>query len=239
MESEAIIFSIGRHIDALSGLVNATVGLALVSGWAGLQKTQVVTVLSMRASRRDAFYVLAAAYIGVNLAATITFLRVADLVAMGEAQPQKVATALALHPWVFNPFAYFGPSSFSTLYSSIGFGCLIAIWWIGYSSLTLFRTFRERWALPIYAVFLAVGLSTMMAINHVYAVLFDKIVPMLSLDEQTGVLRTIIPRSVATFSGIGVGMAIFLATQVLAVRRSEIRRTRQKKQESSGISADG
>lgn len=224
MDQISLVSSLKEHLDILSGLVGSTVGLALLSGWAGLQRTETISLLGMTVTRREAFFLLAAIFIGVNFAALILFLRVADLLQlMTDDNAVTAITALGSHPWPFNPYAYFGDSAFSTAYSSVGYGCLIIIWWIGLSTLTLFQdpNANDIISRSVYGIFLVVGLLSMLAIQYVFLVVF-RMLPALPPTLQSGIESTILPRTMATFAGIGVGFLVAVAVNTFAEKRRRL-----------------
>ncbi|MBK1870983.1 hypothetical protein [Taklimakanibacter albus] len=227
MDQISLISSLKDHLDILSGLVGSTVGLALLSGWAGLQRTETISLLGMTVTRREAFFLLAAIFIGVNFAALILFLRVADLLQLTAGENSVAAiTALGSHPWPFNPYAYFGDSAFSTIYSSVGYGCLIIIWWIGLSTLTLFQDPTDIISKSVYGLFFAVGLLSMLAIQYVFFVVL-KILPTLPSALQSGIESTILPRTIATFAGIGIGFLVAQAVNTFAGKRRQLTNEQQ------------
>lgn len=227
MDQISLISSLKDHLDILSGLVGSTVGLALLSGWAGLQRTETISLLGMTVTRREAFFLLAAIFIGVNFAALILFLRVADLLQLTAGENSVAAiTALGSHPWPFNPYAYFGDSAFSTIYSSVGYGCLIIIWWIGLSTLTLFQDPTDIISKSVYGLFFAIGLLSMLAIQYVFFVVL-KILPTLPSALQSGIESTILPRTIATFAGIGIGFLVAQAVNTFAGKRRQLTNEQQ------------
>lgn len=216
MDQELLLAAIGDQLDALSGLISTTIGLALLAAWAGLWGEKKVAVFSMSVDRLPAFYILGASFITVNVTAILYFLRLADILAqIDDAHLGKALTALGTSAWPYNPFAYFGPSTSSVLHSGFGYGLLIVIWWIGYTALSLLaghRTRRPAELLILYG-FLAVGLLSMLVIQHVFSVVAGRI-------EESGLPLDIalygLVRGAFTFAGIGAGGLVFLLARSFA-----------------------
>ena len=216
MEQDVLVSAIGKQLDGLSSLISTTVGLALIAAWAGLQGEEKVSVFSVTMKRQHAFYILGASFITANATAIIYFLRIADLIAQVSDQNfAKALTILGTHQWPYNPFAYFGDSALSLVYSGFGFGLLIVIWWIGFTALGLLVEYpsRKPAELLVMAAFLAVGLSSMLAINQVFTAVMHRI------DASAGgvpidVRANGLVRAVFTFLGIGAGALLSWVAQI-------------------------
>lgn len=211
MDQDLMVAAIGNQLDALSSLISTTIGLALLAGWAGLQGSAKVSILSLSVKREHAFYLLGACFIVVNVSGIIYFLRLADMLALVDNDHLVQAlTVLGTNAWPYNPFAYFGPSTSSMLHSGFGFGLLIVVWWIGYTALSLLIDYRTR-KLPELLVmygFMALGLLSMGTIQYVFWVVlrrFGEAGKAFPIDlGMNGTLR-----SAFTIAGIAVGGLIF------------------------------
>jgi len=221
MNQDLMVAAIGDQLDALSSLISATIGLALLAGWAGLQGSDRVSILSLSVKREHAFYLLGACFIIVNVSGIIYFLRLADMIALIDGgHIGQALTVLGTNAWPYNPFAYFGPSRSSMLHSGFGYGLLIVVWWIGYTALSLLiddRTRKPSELLVMYG-FLAVGLLSMGAIQHVFQVIVRRLgEPGQAFPLDVGANLAV--RGAFTIAGIAVGGMIFLLARSYRARR--------------------
>jgi hypothetical protein len=220
MDQELLLAAIGDQLDALSGLISTTIGLALLAAWAGLWGEKKVALFSMSVERLHAFYILGASFITVNVTAIIYFLRLADiLVQIDGAHLDDALTVLGMNPWPYNPFAYFGPSTSSVLHSGLGYGLLIVIWWIGYTALSLlvdYRTRRVSERLILYG-FLAVGVLSMLVVQYVFWIIAGRVEDA-AFPLDVAVNRVV--RTAFSLAGIGAGGLIFCLARGFRARRA-------------------
>jgi len=223
MDQDVLVSAIANQLDGLSALISTTVGLALIAAWTGLQGEEKVSVFSLSVKREHAFYILGASFITANTTAIIYFLRLADIIGeIDDAHLLEALTTLGTNAWPYNPFAYFGDSTFSLLHSSFGFGLLIVIWWIGFTALSLLVNYPTRVAAErvLMSVFLLVGLASMVAIQIVYSEVWIRL-------SETGASFPInlktnwLVRSAFTFAGIGAGGLLFWLAQRLRPKRTQ------------------
>ena len=220
MESDVLINAIGSHLDALQSTVNTSVGLALVAAWAGFQKEREISVFALKATRGQALHLLGLVFIFTNVTALILFLRLADLLYLVDAvEIDKAITAIATHKWVFNPFAQFTSTPLSIINSCFGYGALIVIWWIGYTCLALLNDNKRSFIFSmIGAVFLAVGLASMLAISHCFMVLAERLSDA-SAEIQAAAVMLFWPKQITSFLGIGLGGLVFALATLFASNR--------------------
>ncbi|MEO1323637.1 MAG: hypothetical protein AAFV59_11585 [Pseudomonadota bacterium] len=213
MNQEVLIDAIGSQLDALQSIISAAVVLALLSAWAGISKKPTVSVFSLEVTRSEAYLLLGWTFVFVNVAATLLFLRLADLILnIAPTHIDEALTVLATHSWVFNPYALFGTSSLAVIHSCFGYGALICIWWIGFTCLAVLQGSKSEFPKSLIAiVFLGVGLASMGAIQLGFFGVLEQ------LEHADPALRnaaylTVIPRTVTTFIGIIIGGLIFSVT---------------------------
>lgn len=214
MDAELVIAALGKQLDALSSLIGWAVGLALITAWAGLQKQPEISLFSMKVSRSDALLLLGAAFLFVNVAAILYFMRVGDLIFLIKKESlHKALTAIGTHAWAFNPYAYFGNSTASLILSNFGYGALIAIWWIGYTALSLVQDDKTTLEFRlVIGAFLVVGLVSMGAIQYGFGAILSRLDD-LDGNFRSAILDQVAPRGILTFLGIGLGGLIFVAAQ--------------------------
>lgn len=223
MDQEAIVESIGKHLDTVETYVKVIALLAVAAAWAGIRRSREIDALGTKFDRRHAFWALATLYLIANTAVLIVFLRLGDLVLLLKApNVVKGVTKLATHSWVLNPFSYFGQSHSARFYSSEGYGLLIATWWLCNASLsTLMNNKRHRGAQALLGVFLLVGLGSMLAINRVYA---EVLVTLRTCAPELyrAAVSTATDRSIGNVLGIVVGGLIFAAANRLQSQRTNL-----------------
>lgn len=140
LDPDAVVKSLSDQLTVLEGIVKWTLLIAIPVAWAGIRREEVIKAGFLEIQRKYAFYAVATLFIIVNLACLVLFLRVGNLVNLLESNNlMKGLSGIALHPWPFNPFSYYGEGSLARLQSCAGFGLLIVIWWIGYAALATFR----------------------------------------------------------------------------------------------------
>lgn len=221
MDQDMLVSAVAAQLDALSALLATAVGLTLVSGWAALRGSARIQAFSLQLGRRQAFYILAAALILVNVTSLIYFLRLADILQLVDRDHASGAlTALGTHSWPYSPFAFFGTSPLSRLHGSFGFGAMIVIWWIGFTTLSLLVEFppRRRPEILILGTFLVVGLLSMFAIHAVFAAAgLSAAAAGLALDPEANSGL----RSIFMYGGVAAGGLICAVAQRLRKPRPE------------------
>jgi hypothetical protein len=210
MEQAALVDALGKHLDALATSVNWAVGLAILTVWTGAQRSKEVSLFGLKTKRKDAFYLLGAAFLYVNIASIVLFLRIANILETIDTKNlARALTILGTNAWPFNPYAYYGNSYSSMVVSNFGFGALIVIWWIGYTALAMCRDDRKSLDyLAVVGAFLFIGLLSMGAIQYGFAIVLDRageLDPVL----RSSILSQAFPRLILTFVGIGLGGLIF------------------------------
>lgn len=211
MDQHALIASLGAHLDALESLVNATMGLALIAGWAGWKGRESISILSAEFNREEAFYFLWAIFIVVNLAFALFMFRIGDIVHdVDKDHACEALSVLALHKWPFNPFSFFGTSASSIVYSSIGFGWLVLIWWVTNSVIYILKPKKSSVASGLM-FYVYIGLGIVVAsgsIYRVYAIGYRKLLP-ISPEMQVAMCLSMVLRGSFVVLGIACGMALF------------------------------
>jgi hypothetical protein len=220
MDSEILLTALGKQLDALNSVISWASGLALITAWAGLQRSPEISIFSMKIERKDALYLLGAAFLYVNIAAIFFFVRIADLLMIIESSSlSKALTIIGTHAWPFNPYAYFGNSLTSVVTSNCGYGALIAIWWLGLTALTLVQDDKAAigfWIIVI--VFFAVGLISMGAIQLGFEIISVRLHELRDMELRNAIQSQAVPRTVLTLFGIGVGGAMFIISQLIQIR---------------------
>jgi len=219
MDQDVMVDAVGKHLDTIEAYVNAIAVLAMAAAWAGVRRSREIDAFGTKFDRRHAFWALAVLYLIGNMTILILFLRVGDLVLLLDpSHVVKGTTTLATHPWVLNPFSYFGDSAVARFHSSEGYGLLIATWWLCNASLsTLMDDKRSRAAQLLLGLFLGIGLGSMLAMNRVYGVALGSLrasAPSL----YAAASATAIERGVGNGLGIVVGGLIFFAANKLQTR---------------------
>ena len=214
MNQDDVIDSLEKHLDLLSALIRWALLFAVVFWWAGVDRHDVVEAFGMKIQRQQALWVAVVTYIIVNLAVLDSLLRIGDLFQLVDSQNMpKAISRVALHPWTLNPFSYFGSGFVARFHSAKGFGALIVVWWVGNSSIYSFTDApNSLLALLLQGAFLVVGLSSMAAINRVYAIVLSRTKRHHSkIHDQLKATRA--ERNLCAFAGIGIGAAFAYATQ--------------------------
>nr|VFK23175.1 MAG: hypothetical protein BECKMB1821G_GA0114241_100418 [Candidatus Kentron sp. MB]VFK28350.1 MAG: hypothetical protein BECKMB1821I_GA0114274_100617 [Candidatus Kentron sp. MB]VFK74214.1 MAG: hypothetical protein BECKMB1821H_GA0114242_100235 [Candidatus Kentron sp. MB] len=136
LKQKQILESISRHLDDLMVILRWALLLAVGFWWTGVHDIDSSSFLGIKIKQTHALWVAIIFYLTINLAVLDRLLRISDLVKLADDENFHDAfSRLALHPWMLNPFSYFGASMMARAHSAKGFGALIIIWWICNSSL--------------------------------------------------------------------------------------------------------
>jgi hypothetical protein len=225
MDQETLVDALTKHLDLLQSYLETTMLLAVAAAWAGVRRAREIEAFGTKFDRRHAFWALAAIYLVANVTVLELFLRIGDLIALIDRTGfPKAFTRIATHPWILNPFASFDHSTVAKVYASEGYGLLIATWWLCNTSLsTLMDDKKNRIAVALLVIFVAVGLASILAIERAQAILLVRLhawAPQLGHDVDD----TRPERVAGTIIGITVGLLLFFSAnrlqQRLAVSRS-------------------
>ncbi len=209
--------SIDRHMDAVAAAVKWGLLVAIIFMWAGIMREPTIRSEGLTIRREDALFVACFFYIFINLFALEVFLRIGDMLKLSDSASFQVSLSrLMLHSWFANPFAYFGDSLPSKVYSAKGFGLLIVVWWTGNASLyTLTDDLLSNLAISIQGLFLIVGLGSMLAIYRVDNIVLDRLK---AIDPTVAdqLQKAFTVRRLFSFLGIGLGGLIALIAGVVS-----------------------
>lgn len=210
MNQEAIIEALTSHLNSLEATVSALIIITLATAWAGIQRKDPIEIFSTEVRRKDAAAVLSVIYIISNIMIAFLFWRIGDLILLLEKDTYvEGLSVVATHRWILNPYALFEDSVISQIVASVGFGLLIVVWWMGFTSLYALRDNKNGPTRHVFdAVFLIIGLLSMLCVQRVYLiVLYD--LNMLPIKMRETLSHAFIYRSVATFCGIVLGSLYF------------------------------
>jgi uncharacterized membrane protein len=218
MDQDILLKALEKHLDFLATIFNWAIALSIAVAWAGIQRRQEIEAWKLKFSRKHAFYAVCALFLVANLAVTILFLRIGDLLwLLDDKNFMKGFTVLTTHPWVLNPFEYFGDSFIARLHSCEGYGLLIVTWWLCYSALSTLVDGWSRKVGVLLLVFLLIGFTSMLAVQRVYNIVFIRTAT-LGQGYKTILTSTLIERVIATLLGIVVGILTFAASRRLLER---------------------
>lgn len=219
LDQKIIVDAIGKHLDSLETIINTMILLSVASAWAGIRRSSEIDAFGTKLNRKHAFFALSCIYLLANIAVLLLFWRLADLILLLEKSSVTAGlTKLATHRWILNPFSYFGPSTISSFFSSAGFGLLIAVWWLGNTSLsTLMDDKQSKAAKVLLALFLAIGLFSMGAINRCYIAILSAF-PNDATELRAEILSSAHYREILTFVGIAIGGTFFFFANYLQSR---------------------
>ena len=129
MDQAAIVESMGKHLDSLRATIGWAVLVAVVFAHAGLTDADPVTALGLKIDKNHAVMVAAAFYFGVSLKILDLLWRISQLNRLlDDGSFLKGLSAIALHPFIGNPFGYFGTRTVGRLTAAKGLLLLILLW---------------------------------------------------------------------------------------------------------------
>ncbi len=215
LDQEQILKAIDEHLDSLNDIVKWVLLLALVFWWAGIQRQDSIHALDITVSRKQALFVATAAFLLANILVFNRIVRIGELLLIvAPPNVDRAITKLALNSSIHNPFAFFGGSRLASWHSSGGFGFLIIIWWVCNSTLyALADDISNPVALLLQGLFLALGLSSIGAINRVLR-LMDQRLREVGSDLHPSFEAMRWPRTIGSFVGVFGGGLIAFLTQV-------------------------
>jgi len=211
VDQDVLADAVSAQLDALDSLVTATVGLALLAAVAATQAPAIYELFSLKLSRDLAFAVLVSVFTATNFAALLYFLRISALVAMCDTPHlPKLLTKLFTHKWIFNPYSDFG-GGLARFHSSIGFGALIVMWWIGYTTLLLVSDNQIILRYAAMGPYLAIGFFSVAVISRSQGLIAQRAKTLAPFADHASALLA--AKRFATMAGIGVGGLIYLIAQ--------------------------
>jgi hypothetical protein len=219
MTPSVIIDALEHQLDLAEQIVNWAMVLAVAVAWAGIQKNREIEAFHIKFDRRSAFFAISVVYILATGALAVLFLRIGDLLhSLAGSDLVEGVTTIATHPWLLNPFSYFGTGWLARAYSAEGFGTLIVVWWLCHASLSsLMDDKQHRRALAMTGLFLFIGLCAMLTIHRVYNIVAVK---MTTANPQlaAALLDTAFERQACAFIGTGTGLLLFGAVNIAQAR---------------------
>ena len=204
MNQSQIVDSLGDHLDSLKQTVGWALLLSVAFCWAGLTQADPVNALGFSVTRSNAFLVAAIFYVFVNAKLLDLLIRIGDLVQLlNRSHVVEGLTKVALHPFIANPFSYFGTSPLARVHSSKGFGALIFVWWVANSS--LFTLAGDQRPTDFWVnIFFWVGIASMWAISRAYNLSLEAVC---IVDDvlHAGIKATTPDRVIGAFLGVVLG----------------------------------
>jgi len=162
----------------------------------------------MTFSRSQAFRAACCIYVAGSLVVLLLLWRIGSLLRMIGGDP-KAVTRLATHTWLLNPFSYFGPHPF---YNSLGYGCLIFLWWMCTASLsTLTGGLLTKANIAQLIFFLSVGGLVVLAANRVGRIILCSKSPTISAAFYNSFAPLGHERVIAPIVGLVLGIVAFVA----------------------------
>lgn len=168
MNQAAVLESIPKHLDALKSTVGWATGMAFIVGWAGLTGEDPVRAFGTEVCREDAFVVAALFFVFMNVKIFDLLFRLSELpFLLDNATLRQGLSAIALHPFVANPFSYFGSGNcIAKITGAKGVSLLILLWWgANVSLLTLVPPFLG-WV--FFFILLAAGIASLLVVYWFY-----------------------------------------------------------------------
>jgi hypothetical protein len=163
---EIAIDSLKDQLSNLESVVTTAMGLAFVAAFAGIQRSRTIIVFSVEMERKPAFWIVAAAFLLLNGSAVIFFFRIKDTLHQAGRDIDQALSTLALHAWVFNPFAFHGDGWLAQVYDGSGLFLLVVIWWLCAAALCMIHPRIRAKTIPwLYGTLLLVGLSCLGSIE--------------------------------------------------------------------------
>lgn len=167
-DQKMLLESISKNLDSLAEIIKWAILFSVALWWAGFQRQNPIEALGVKIQREHAFFLGVIVYSVVNLVVLIRFLRLGDLLnAVSDASLTEGITRLSTHAWELNPFSYFGLGLVPRAHSCLGYGSLIAVWWICNSSLDALGPETGTSWLVLLCIYLFIGLASMWAVQRV------------------------------------------------------------------------
>lgn len=179
------ISAIEKNLDGLQRLTSWVIALMFVLWVGGILNAQEITVVGTKLPTALAFLAGVLFYLLALGGIVLGFWRIMRLVeSLSDKQNAKdVVVALALHPWILNPFSFFGQGRLNSFLGGLGYGLLLPIWWLCGASIALLvpklavdsTRSSDIWYWPFFIAFLVLGLLAIFIINRTASGLAGKI----------------------------------------------------------------
>jgi uncharacterized membrane protein YuzA (DUF378 family) len=219
VDQEYLLTSLVAHLDNLDATLRGALLLAIAFWWAGIERTAEIQAFGMSISQAWALVVAVVFYLVANLFVLDRLLRIGDLLCLAsDANLMRAVSRTALHPWVMNPFAYFGTGVVARTHTAKGYGLLIVAWWLCNASLYgLSRQVLSAGVVLLQVCFMIIGLASIWAIGRVFLIALSRTKDTHAEVHQQ-ILRTVRERRIAVGVSVILGALLAAATQVLTLR---------------------
>ena len=172
----------------------------------------------MKFRRRHAFFIASGLYLIANMVVSVLFLRIGDLFLLLDDSHTGVGfSMLAVHTWIFNPFSYFGYTTYARLHSAGGTGLLFFTWYLCNASLiTLDDKQHPLTTSTIKGAFYFLGILTLMAMHWDFRIISSRVEFTTAIGDRFR--YTILERIAGVLIGVGIGALALKAIQRLYER---------------------
>ena len=179
VEQQDLLDGITDTLTELKTTTRIGVVLGMLFWWAGFSKDDPIKILDAEIHRKHALFIAATIYLGLTYIIWDRFHRVGTLLIELEDQYiEKAFSKLNIHPWILNPFSYFGNDITSRLTSAKGFGLLSLLWWVCNSSIISLANYHMTYLIiAVQLLYLAIGLATMKSYFRVNNILLERMKP--------------------------------------------------------------
>ena len=212
MVKNAVVDSLGEHMDSLKVTIGWALLVAFVFGSGALGNDNKVQFLGLKLEREIAFYVVAVFYSFVNLKVLILLIKIKSLIHnLKNNDFIEGLSKVALHSFIANPFGYFLKGKITWI-NSAGPGLLIVAWWVANSSLYIVIKDAEVHQPTFYFIvflFAAIGIFTLFAMSGLDKLTME-VLKCVDSEFHADLVAKKTRRSCLTFGGIFVGFSIGL-----------------------------
>ena len=154
-----VLANTGRQLDSLQATIGwASLTVVLFASTA-FAREETLTVLGMAIKTSEVFWYAAPFYFFVNIKCLDLLVRIGRMVRILDSDRLFVncVNTIALHPFIANPYGYFGASTVGRFTGAKGLALLILLWWTAHASLLMYCEDFNALSVTLLVVFSVVG----------------------------------------------------------------------------------
>jgi hypothetical protein len=175
VDEKTILENISKHMDLLASLQNLILSTAVAAIYMACTRGNELDLKIIKVTKGNAALFLVTLFLTLMTAIFLILVRLYGLLDLLETSRIPDAfTKIATHPWLLNPFAYFGDSLFYRLISAISLLGLVVAWWMSFIATGSLRGKYPRFEFFFGTAFFALSVVTFIAIQQVYFLLIEK-----------------------------------------------------------------
>ena len=211
VDQTAVLAGIDKTLDSLQTTIHWASLMVVLFAAAELWGNYPLTVVGITVKDTQVFWLAAPFYLFANVKCLDLLVRVSRLVhLLSDPFVVRALSTIAVHPFVANPFGYFGAGAVARFTAAKGFALLVLLWWTAHASLLMACKEFGPWPLLLFIGFSIAGTLSVWAVYDFHTHVLQKLknFDCEQLHKEWKELRTLRLRlaGVALAIGLLVGM---------------------------------